>query len=176
MTFTDSQYFTKLSCNIIQAIVPTKTSKQRDKFGDCCLIIVLVTNFDSLFDSGGICAKLRVVCGSVLRVNLGRKRMATWVEDSRSTVLSCELLEQLDLGLPLPEDSCMAVALEIRLRTKTDIIVAKALKQLKDDCTQLKLSDPSSFWFSFELSAVASRSDLLFRQFNMEHKGHNIAG
>jgi len=47
----------------------------------------------------------------------------------------------VDLGLPLPDDACMAVAMEFRLRTKTDSNVAKALLRLQEDCVQLKLGD-----------------------------------
>jgi hypothetical protein len=38
--FSDSNYFTKYSCNMIQGLVPTKTSKLREKFSDTCLLVV----------------------------------------------------------------------------------------------------------------------------------------
>ena len=48
--FSDSQYFTKYSGNMVRAIVPTKTSKQREKFSDSCLIVILTKDFNSLFE------------------------------------------------------------------------------------------------------------------------------
>ena len=82
-----------------------------------------------------------MVCGSVLRANQGRKRIVAWVEESRSTVLDSDQLDQVDLGLPLPDEACMAVAIEIRLRAKIDNNAVKTLTRLKEDCLQLKLGD-----------------------------------
>ncbi len=81
--------------------------------------MVLVKDSEALYVRD-LVKKLRVLCGSLLKTNLNRKRMVAWVEDSRSTVLSCAQLEQGDFGLPLPDEACMTVALSVRLRTNVD--------------------------------------------------------
>ena len=65
------------------------------------------------------------------------------------------------------------IALEIRLRS-VDEPARKAIKQLKEDLAQLVTEETTRVAYTFELDKVQTLADLFFRQYNIEHQGHNI--
>jgi hypothetical protein len=52
----------------------------------------------------------------------------------------------------------------------------KCLKHLRQDMGELKRNHPERVWYSFENGEIESASELVFRQFNVEHKGNQMGG
>jgi hypothetical protein len=89
MTFEDSERFTEHSALMRYGVVPTKTALKRNVFDVACLLIVAHSKFEEIYEPQML-AKLMIVCGSLLKHNEERKKMVSWIDESRTTQLTAE--------------------------------------------------------------------------------------
>lgn len=115
-----------------------------------------------------------IMYGALVGINEGRgAKMASWIEETRTTVISEDQLKQL--GLYELEGSHI-IAVSCRIRAKIDEKAQEAVTILKDNCIALeRLYGDVRVWFTMEKCEVLQMSRIIFCEINMEHKGHNIA-
>ena len=63
------------------------------------------------------------------------------------------------------------LAIKFKIRTVDDQ-AKKCLKNLRQDMEELRSNHPERVWYTFENEVVEPVSELVFNQFNVEHKGH----
>lgn len=115
-----------------------------------------------------------IMYGALVGINKGRgNKMASWIEETRTTPISDEQLKML--GLYELQGSHI-IAVSCYIRAKIDEKAQEAVTILKDNCVELeRLYSDERVWFTMEKCEVAQMSRIIFREINMEHKGHNIA-
>lgn len=98
--------------------------------------------------------------------------MLSWVEDARETKVSAEQLQEL----AMPFSKCShIVAIHFCVRTK-EAPGPDCWTELQADTKQLLAEmGKEKVWFTFDSVEAKAKAEIVFRQINIEHKGHNIA-
>ena len=85
----DSEHFQSKIGLMTVGLVPNKTALRRETYDVSVLLLIGHSEFADLFEPG-LQNKLLITCGGLLRENKDRKKMVSWVDDSRTTQLSEE--------------------------------------------------------------------------------------
>ena len=144
------------------------------------MILAFLPDLKATYDMSedSLASKLKSMLSSMLKFNAGRKKWASVIEESRTTTIINEedkrMLEEVLPDNQFPEVPFFTLGIEVKLRvSEGDEASQEMLSQLKRDLKKL-MKGADKVIASLSEPKVQQLSDLVFRTFNIEHKGHDI--